>query len=163
MVGFEDSLGFFFAARTKRSVLKWNFILVHAFASLTLTLCCVLALLRVVVVFGCRRLFVSLVICNLFREMPRALTMYDINMSTEDSRKAIRGHFYLHKDVKDHRVRDMLVEKGYMELEETLMYYKQPSHLREFLSLGKGDEHFQGCNRKKLGPDSTDEEQYLRD
>jgi NADH dehydrogenase (ubiquinone) 1 alpha subcomplex subunit 6 len=98
----------------------------------------------------------------MIREMPRALTMYDIQMDKEDSRDAIRGHFLMHKDVKDHRVRDMLVEKGYMELEETLMYYKQPSHLRELLQLGKNDEFYTGANRKKLGPDASEDDQYYR-
>ena len=53
----------------------------------------------------------------------------------------------------------MLVEKGYMELEETLLQYKQKTHL---LGLLKGDLSLDGPRRKRLTPDSTIEEQFNR-
>jgi hypothetical protein len=42
---------------------------------------------------------------------------------------AIRGHFEKNSHVKDERVRSLLINKGYMELEETLMQWKQKAQL----------------------------------
>ncbi len=54
----------------------------------------------------------------------------------------------------------MLVEKGYMELEETLLHYKQRPHL---LRIFEGFKHNNtGADRKKLGRDSTIDEQFDR-
>ena len=87
--------------------------------------------------------------------------MYDIDMDEKSARKAIKNLFYQHANVKDTNVRDMLVEKGYMELEEAIMYYKQPTHLRELLSMGTG-EKFSGTTRKRIGPNSDLDEQSRR-
>ena len=42
-------------------------------------------------------------------------------------------HFRKHADIKDKSVKDILIMKGYMELEETKMQYKQGTHLRRLL------------------------------
>ena len=66
----------------------------------------------------------------------------------------MRSLFRKNGDVKDPAVRDMLVEKGYMELEETLLMWKQKAqimrlidgyvqtgqgHQRKFIGEVKGD------------------------
>ncbi len=61
--------------------------------------------------------------------------------------------------MKDTRVIDMLVEKGYMDLEETLLQHKQRSHLLRNLSLNT---EMMGSARKRLGADSTIDEQFAR-
>ena len=53
----------------------------------------------------------------------------------------------------------MLVEKGYMDLEETLLQHKQRSHLIRNFS---GYIETKGSNRKRLGPDPTIDEQFAR-
>jgi hypothetical protein len=53
----------------------------------------------------------------------------------------------------------MLVEKGYMDLEETLLQHKQRSHLLRNLSLNT---EMLGSMRKRLGKDATIDEQFAR-
>jgi hypothetical protein len=53
----------------------------------------------------------------------------------------------------------MLVEKGYMDLEETLLQHTQRSHLLRSLSLNV---EMEGSNRKRLGSKSSIDEQFAR-
>ena len=53
----------------------------------------------------------------------------------------------------------MLIEKGYMDLEETLLQHKQRSHLLRSLSLNT---EMLGSARKRVGLNSTAEEQFAR-
>ena len=76
-----------------------------------------------------------------------------------NAKAAIRADFDRNVSVKDERVIHMLVEKGYMDLEETLLQHKQRSHLlRNFYGMVEMD----GTMRKRLGPDSTIDEQFAR-
>jgi len=93
------------------------------------------------------------------RELPRVLTLYDIDLTLEDARENVRAHFDRNNHIKDDRVVDMLVSKGYMELEETLLQHKQRSHLQRTLS-GYIDQ--EGANRKKLTQSSSIDEQFAR-
>ncbi|KAL3804340.1 hypothetical protein HJC23_011268 [Cyclotella cryptica] len=94
------------------------------------------------------------------KELPRVLTIYDIDLPVPEARAGIRALFQGNAHIKDERVVDMLVEKGYMELEETLLHYKQKSHL---LRIFEGFKHQStGADRKKLGRDSTIDEQFDR-
>mmetsp|Transcript_12391 Transcript_12391/g.17292 ORF Transcript_12391/g.17292 Transcript_12391/m.17292 type:complete len:124 (-) Transcript_12391:278-649(-) len=93
------------------------------------------------------------------KEIPRVLTIYDIDMPEVEARKAVRAHFAKNAHIKDDRVLDMLVEKGYMDLEETLLQHKQRSHLLRTLD-GYVDQS--GANRKILGKDATFDEVFNR-
>jgi NADH dehydrogenase (ubiquinone) 1 alpha subcomplex subunit 6 len=94
------------------------------------------------------------------KELPRVLTIYDIDLPVSDARAGIRSLFDENSKIKDVRIRDMLVEKGYMELEETLLHYKQKPHL---LRIFEGFKHkTTGADRKKLGLNSTIDEQFDR-
>lgn len=73
---------------------------------------------------------------NKKREIPRVLTIYDIDVPIAEARQCIREKFRDNAHVKDERVIDMLVEKGYMDLEEALLQFKQRPHL---LSMLQGD------------------------
>ena len=66
---------------------------------------------------------------SMSREVPKVLSIYDIDIPVNEARQLIRGHFTKNGHVKDSRVVDMLVAKGYMELEETLMQWKQKAQL----------------------------------
>jgi len=93
------------------------------------------------------------------KEVPRVLTIYDIDIPLPKARNSVRTWFQENSSVKDPRVIDMLIEKGYMNLEETLLQYKQRSHLiRNF----NGYIELTGANRKRLGPESTIDEQFAR-
>mmetsp|Transcript_33158 Transcript_33158/g.47070 ORF Transcript_33158/g.47070 Transcript_33158/m.47070 type:complete len:123 (-) Transcript_33158:811-1179(-) len=96
---------------------------------------------------------------SICKEIPRVLTIYDIDMPLLEAKAAVRKGFAMNNYVRDERVIDMLVEKGYMELEETLLQHKQRSHLLRFL---EGYVVPEGANRKKLGLDSTIDEQFAR-
>jgi NADH dehydrogenase (ubiquinone) 1 alpha subcomplex subunit 6 len=88
------------------------------------------------------------------------LTIYDIDVPVPEARLAIRNHIRKYEDIKDDTVIDMLIEKGYMELEETLLQWKQRAHLTRVL---QGYVHPTGAARKVLGPNPSIEEQFNRD
>ena len=97
---------------------------------------------------------------SIAKELPRVLTIYDIDLPITEARSGIRSLFEDNSTIKDQRVVDMLVEKGYMELEETLLHYKQKPHL---LRIFEGFKHKStGADRKKLGLDATIDEQFDR-
>jgi len=50
------------------------------------------------------------------------------------ARRKVGDLFRKNQHVKDQDVIEILVGKGYMELEETLMQYKQRTHLQKMLS-----------------------------
>lgn len=94
------------------------------------------------------------------KELPRVLTLYDIDLPVSEARAGIRSLFNDNSKIMDVRIRDMLVEKGYMELEETLLQYKQKPHL---LRVFEGFKHkTTGADRKKLGLNSSIDEQFDR-
>ncbi|TMW60800.1 hypothetical protein Poli38472_000842 [Pythium oligandrum] len=70
------------------------------------------------------------------KQVPRVLTLYDIPMEPAEARLSIQALFRKHADVKDPRVVDMLIKKANMELEETLMQWKQKVHLMTLLETG---------------------------
>lgn len=87
------------------------------------------------------------------------MEIYDvINMGRDDCKKMIRSHFYQNANVKDERVIDMLVEKGYIDLEDTLLQHKQKAHLMVLLEGAIGTDF----NDKNLSPDASEEEQFQR-
>lgn len=96
---------------------------------------------------------------SILKELPRVLTIYDIDIPISSAISAIRADFDRNADVKDERVKEMLVQKGYMDLEETLLQHKQRSHLlRNFYGMVEMD----GTMRKRLGPAPTIDEQFAR-
>jgi len=95
----------------------------------------------------------------ILKELPRVLTIYDIDIPIPQAKAAIRADFTKNQDIQDERVKHMLVEKGYMDLEETLLQHKQRSHLlRNFYGRIEMD----GTTRKRIGPNSTIDEQFAR-
>jgi Complex 1 protein (LYR family) len=87
------------------------------------------------------------------------LAIYDLVSLGEDSvKRHIRNHFYANAHVKDERVIDMLLEKAYFDLEETLLQYKQKTNLMLLLDGPVGTHQ----NLKVLSPDASEEEQFLR-
>jgi NADH dehydrogenase (ubiquinone) 1 alpha subcomplex subunit 6 len=92
--------------------------------------------------------------------MPRVLTIYDIDIPIPKARQVIRGMMEENAYVRDPRVIEMLIEKGYMELEETLLHYKQRPHLMKILK--QHEIPVSGPNRKRLTPNSSIEEQFNR-
>ncbi|RLN71287.1 hypothetical protein BBJ28_00023427 [Nothophytophthora sp. Chile5] len=71
------------------------------------------------------------------KQVPRVLTLYDIPMEPSEARLTVQALFRKHADVKDPRVVDMLITKANMELEETLMQWKQKVHLLQLLEQGE--------------------------
>jgi len=95
---------------------------------------------------------------SVLKEIPRVLTIYDIDIPIPEAGDVIRKQFTNSANVKDQRVIDMLIEKGYMNLEETLLQHKQRSHLLRDFTGYMSD----GNRRKRIGPHSTIDEQFAR-
>jgi hypothetical protein len=93
------------------------------------------------------------------RELPRILMIYDIDMPHPEVKASIRQHFYNQKDIKDSRVKEMLVEQGYMALETTMLQHKQKNHLMHFL---EGYTVPMEAERKRLSPDASIDDQFAR-
>ena len=65
----------------------------------------------------------------MIKELPKVLSIYDLDIPLPLAKAHIKSHFTQNSDVTDPRVTTMLVNKGYMELEETLMQWKQKAQL----------------------------------
>lgn len=87
------------------------------------------------------------------------MAIYDIvGMGEGNLRRHIRNHFYDHAHVQDDRVINMLLEKAYIDLEETLLQYKQKNHLMLLLESRNGTHQ----NIKALNGGASIDEQFLR-
>mmetsp|Transcript_14417 Transcript_14417/g.15083 ORF Transcript_14417/g.15083 Transcript_14417/m.15083 type:complete len:124 (-) Transcript_14417:70-441(-) len=69
----------------------------------------------------------------MIRELPRVMAIYDVDIPLKEAIAGVQYHFRKNGDLKDTRVISFLVSKGYMELEETLLQWKQKTHLLERL------------------------------
>ncbi len=72
---------------------------------------------------------VSTLYKSMLRELPHVLQIYDIDIPVKVAARAIRYQFEKNKDVKDPRAINLLVARGYMDLEETIMQWRQAAHL----------------------------------
>lgn len=82
---------------------------------------------------------------SMTKELPKVLSIYDIDLPLPKARALIRSHFSANAHVKDPRVKDILIAKGYMELEETLMQWKQKAQLMRVFEAVENKHHRQGA------------------
>ena len=75
------------------------------------------------------------VLRTVLKELPRVLVLYDVDMPLQQAKKAMEYHFRKYAHVEDERAKSVLLAKGYMELEETLMQWKQQSHVLRLLEV----------------------------
>lgn len=85
--------------------------------------------------------------------------IYDIvHMGQDEVKQSIRKHFYDQAHIRDSRVIDMLLERAYIDLEDTLLQHKQKNHLMLLLEGRVGTD----LNDKRITADSTEEERFAR-
>lgn len=87
------------------------------------------------------------------------MAIYDVDIPLRQARDALRNHFQDNAYLRDEEVIDMVVEKGYMELEETLLQHKQRSHM---LRIFEGNVVLDGANRKRLPLDPNIDDIFAR-
>ena len=88
------------------------------------------------------------------------MQIYDIvHVGEKDIRKRVRAHFYDRANVQDERVIEMLVARGYIDLEDTMLHHKQKAQLGLIL---EGPVTTDGLNLKLLHENSTEDEQFAR-
>lgn len=87
------------------------------------------------------------------------MMIYDLEIPLGKAKQSIRSKFYENKDIKDGRVTEMLVEKGYMSLETTMLQHKQKAHIMHFL---EGYTVPMEAERKRLAADASIDEQFAR-
>lgn len=68
------------------------------------------------------------------RELQNVLVLYKVHMPVNEASSVLKQHFRRNGWVKDKVVIGLLVAKGYMELEETLLQHKQKTHLMRILA-----------------------------
>ena len=87
------------------------------------------------------------------------MQIFDIvHMGQGAVKQSIRAHFYHNAHIRDQRVIDMLLEKGYIDLEDTLLQHKQKNHLMLLLEGPVGTDQ----NIKVLGANPSIDEQFVR-
>ncbi|GBG33658.1 NADH dehydrogenase ubiquinone 1 alpha subcomplex subunit 6 [Hondaea fermentalgiana] len=67
------------------------------------------------------------------REIPRTITIFDMDMTEKEVRSRVRGLFRKHDSVTDPRAVDELLLKGELDLEETVNVWKQKTQLSRML------------------------------
>ena len=70
---------------------------------------------------------------RVMRKTPMIQQMYAVDMTVPQMRSALSEKFRRNAAVENSRVVDMLVSKGEMELEETLLLYKTKTHVMRVL------------------------------
>jgi hypothetical protein len=73
---------------------------------------------------------------RMYRAIPDLVRMFQMpgEAALRHAEVSIRSQFMVHKDKKDPHVIASLIENGEQELEETVMFFKTPSHTKESLS-----------------------------
>jgi NADH dehydrogenase (ubiquinone) 1 alpha subcomplex subunit 6 len=85
--------------------------------------------------------------------------IYDLDYKGVDEiKRNVRQLFLNNAHIKDERVIDMLVEKGYMDFEDTLLQHKQKTHLLYLLEGPKGTDN----QRKLLEAKDPEDAQFAR-
>ena len=69
------------------------------------------------------------------REIPWVIAVYDMEESVSEIRKAVKKIFV--KSSKSGGNPEFMLEKGQLELDETLQQYKQKSHVYQILGLAQ--------------------------
>eukprot|EP00549_Striatella_unipunctata_P024946 CAMPEP_0118688980 /NCGR_PEP_ID=MMETSP0800-20121206/9219_1 /TAXON_ID=210618 ORGANISM="Striatella unipunctata, Strain CCMP2910" /NCGR_SAMPLE_ID=MMETSP0800 /ASSEMBLY_ACC=CAM_ASM_000638 /LENGTH=122 /DNA_ID=CAMNT_0006586295 /DNA_START=43 /DNA_END=411 /DNA_ORIENTATION=+ len=98
---------------------------------------------------------------SIVKELPRVLMIYDIDTPLSEARDSVRQQFQKNSHIQDPRVLNMLLEKGYMDLEEILLQHAQRPHL--IRKLNGGNLEYLESTRFRLSPKSSEQDFFNRD
>eukprot|EP00941_MAST-03F_sp_MAST-3F-sp1_P004816 g4816.t1 len=81
---------------------------------------------------------------DICREIPHLTLLFDLAHTHEETRRRVANMFRKNGELKDPRTVNLLVSRGYMELEEALAQFKQKPHIEQMLDMNASIEEEEG-------------------
>jgi len=72
---------------------------------------------------------------RILREIPRVITVFDMDLTEKELRKKVREQFKVHDGITDPRAIDRLLLRAELDLEETVNVWKQKAHVYRLLGM----------------------------
>lgn len=74
---------------------------------------------------------------DICKEVPHLTNLFDLPLSHHETRRRVAVMFRKNEQLQDPRTVNLMVSRGYMELEECLAQFKQKPHIEQILDDNK--------------------------